>query len=72
MEALDQMTVPMCLAYCKSNGYNWAGLEYTRFVPPVLSYLLPVSFRHPRDVAVGARWDGKAENAHSSSRGNQG
>ncbi|KUJ22455.1 WSC-domain-containing protein, partial [Mollisia scopiformis] len=30
MEALDQMTVPMCLAYCQSNAYAFAGLEYTR------------------------------------------
>lgn len=30
MEALDEMTVPLCLSYCQSSGYNWAGLEYTR------------------------------------------
>ncbi|KAJ8070738.1 hypothetical protein OCU04_001108 [Sclerotinia nivalis] len=34
-EALDVMTVPLCMAFCKSNGYAYAGIEYTRFVPPL-------------------------------------
>ncbi|KAF7918104.1 hypothetical protein BELL_0939g00050 [Botrytis elliptica] len=29
-EALDVMTVPLCMAFCKSNGYAYAGIEYTR------------------------------------------
>jgi hypothetical protein len=31
-ETLTTMTVPTCLAYCQSNSYSFAGLEYTRFV----------------------------------------
>ncbi|KAF8866392.1 WSC-domain-containing protein [Acephala macrosclerotiorum] len=30
MEDLTTMTVPVCLAYCQSNSYSFAGLEYTR------------------------------------------
>lgn len=30
MEDLATMTVPLCLAYCNSNAYKFAGLEYTR------------------------------------------
>lgn len=29
-ETLTTMTVPICLAYCQSNSYSFAGLEYTR------------------------------------------
>ncbi|KAB8301302.1 hypothetical protein EYC80_003183 [Monilinia laxa] len=29
-EALDIMTMPLCMAFCKSNGYAYAGIEYTR------------------------------------------
>lgn len=32
IEALDTMTVEICLNYCKSNGFAVAGLEYTRLV----------------------------------------
>ncbi|KAM3084689.1 hypothetical protein ACMFMG_003148 [Clarireedia jacksonii] len=31
-EANDTMTVGLCLKYCKSNGKQYAGLEYTRYV----------------------------------------
>ena len=31
-EALDSMTVDVCLAFCESNMYSFAGLEYTRYV----------------------------------------
>jgi hypothetical protein len=30
MEDLTTMTVPICIAYCQSNSYSFAGLEYTR------------------------------------------
>lgn len=32
MEALDTMTVPICLEYCKSHSFTFAGIEYTRYV----------------------------------------
>jgi hypothetical protein len=44
-ETLTTMTVPTCLAYCQSNSYSFAGLEYTRFV---LFSLLPFSMRSGR------------------------
>ena len=31
-QADDTMTVQMCLGFCKSNGMEFAGLEYTRYV----------------------------------------
>jgi hypothetical protein len=37
-EALDSMTVDLCLAFCKTNGYSFAGLEYTRFVALVFPF----------------------------------
>lgn len=29
-EDLDNMTADMCLAYCKTNSYTYAGIEYTK------------------------------------------
>lgn len=53
LEASDIMTVETCLNYCRGNGYQVAGLEYTRFVslcPPVgVVWLL----RFYRDLANG-------------------
>ncbi|APA06218.1 hypothetical protein sscle_01g009880 [Sclerotinia sclerotiorum 1980 UF-70] len=42
-EALDVMTVPLCMAFCKSNGYVYAGIEYTRecYCAQYLSALAP-------------------------------
>ncbi|THV51886.1 hypothetical protein BGAL_0095g00010 [Botrytis galanthina] len=42
-EALDVMTVPLCMAFCKSNGYAYAGIEYTRecYCAQYLSALAP-------------------------------
>jgi hypothetical protein len=31
-EDLDNMTADMCLAYCKTNSYTYAGIEYTKYV----------------------------------------
>jgi hypothetical protein len=31
-EDLTTMTAELCMAYCKSNSYTFAGLEYTRYV----------------------------------------
>ncbi len=36
-EAMDTMTVPLCLSFCASNSYSFAGLEYTRYA--TFSYL---------------------------------
>jgi hypothetical protein len=32
MEDLTTMTAELCIAFCKSNSYTFAGLEYTRYV----------------------------------------
>ncbi|KAK6594410.1 WSC domain-containing protein [Botrytis cinerea] len=42
-EALDVMTIPLCMAFCKSNGYAYAGIEYTRecYCAQYLSALAP-------------------------------
>lgn len=29
-ESTDTMTVSICLAYCASGSYSWAGVEYTK------------------------------------------
>ncbi|KAK6592878.1 wsc domain-containing protein [Botrytis cinerea] len=44
-EALDVMTIPLCMAFCKSNGYAYAGIEYTRecYCAQYLSALAPKS-----------------------------
>jgi len=48
------MTVPMCLSYCASNSFPWAGLEYTTYVSLFLLYLLSicVKMRSKTEVKV--------------------
>lgn len=45
-EALPGMTVPMCLAFCFSNFFKFAGVEYAQFVSspfPCPPFPLPLS-----------------------------
>ncbi len=44
MEALDIMTVPLCLGFCQTNGYAFAGVEYTRSVTQRFSLPQEVEF----------------------------
>ena len=35
-ETLDTMTADVCMAYCKSSSYTFAGIEYSKYVPLIL------------------------------------
>lgn len=36
MEDPDTMTAAICIAFCKSNSYPLAGIEYTKYVSSYL------------------------------------
>lgn len=36
-EDLTTMTADLCMAFCKSNSYTFAGIEYTKYVSPDFS-----------------------------------
>jgi hypothetical protein len=36
-EDLTTMTADLCMAFCKSNSYTYAGIEYTKYVSPDFS-----------------------------------